>query len=425
MAEPKDNFETIAEMEAEARPGRTGQPHGDDSLMERFDRWGLRRFTAWDAVKSVWLATLLLVLFAGGAVRDAADELDPGLGRDIVKAVGEPTGWVADELPFDDIRRDATSWLSPDQELSGGGFDSGARAGRVPPGSRTVPATPQPLDTLLVTGDSLSTPLDIEIARKLADQGADTEVIRDPHLATGISNTGLVDWGELSAGQAAEDDPNAVVVFIGANEGYSMPGPNGGQVTCCGPEWEAVFESRVGQMMDNYLDGGVERIYWLTLPTQRDPARKPIADAVNRAIKRAAAQRGPRRPGDRPTADLHTGRHLPGLDRDRRQADDRARIRRDPPERGRGRGGRRPGAPGDRPELRLLKLDAAPASRANASGASISARLKLRSVGDSKATTCSPCSCSSPASSCWRPCGTWRWRCTGRWARRSACRPCT
>ena len=76
---------------------------------------------------------------------------------------------------------------------------------------------------MLVTGDSLSTPLDIEIARQLADQGVGVEVTRDPHLATGISNSGLVDWGQLSSTQAANDDPDAVVLFIGANEGYPMP----------------------------------------------------------------------------------------------------------------------------------------------------------------------------------------------------------
>jgi uncharacterized protein len=291
MAAKREDFETIAEMEARARAGRTGEPHGDDSLMERFDRWDLRRFSAWDAVKAVTLATVILLLTAGGAVRHAADELDPGLGRDIVKAVGKPTGWLADELPFVGARRDLTRWLSPDEDLGAGGFTAGgaASSGRPPVVPGHVPASPQPLDRLLVTGDSLSTPLDIEIARKLADNGV--EVIRDPHLATGISNSALVDWGQLSTSQASGDDPNAVVVFIGANEGYSMPGPNS-QVNCCGPDWEAVFESRVSQMMDNYLEGGVERIYWLTVPTQRDPARKPIADTVNQAIEQAAAAHG-------------------------------------------------------------------------------------------------------------------------------------
>ena len=71
-----------------------------------------------------------------------------------------------------------------------------------------------------------------------------------------------------------------------------MPAAKGAQVSCCGAQWEGIFRSRVGQMMDNYLRGGVERIYWLTIPTQRDPARKPIADAVNEAIEGAAAERG-------------------------------------------------------------------------------------------------------------------------------------
>src|SRR3954469_7918051 len=115
-------FETIAEMEAEARPGREGEPHGDDSLMGRFDRWDLRRFSGWDAVRAVALTTLLLVIFAGGSVHKAADELKPGLGRDIVKAVAGPAGWISDQLPLADTRRDLTSWLSPDQQLTGQGF---------------------------------------------------------------------------------------------------------------------------------------------------------------------------------------------------------------------------------------------------------------------------------------------------------------
>ena len=69
-------------------------------------------------------------------MRKAADELKPGLGRDIVKAVGGPTGWVSDRLPFDDTRRDLTSWLSPDQQLSGQRFRAGAGAVRGGPWPR-------------------------------------------------------------------------------------------------------------------------------------------------------------------------------------------------------------------------------------------------------------------------------------------------
>ena len=84
------------------------------------------------------LCALLLLVFAGGAVRDAADELDPGIGRDIVKAVGGPAGWVSDRLPFSEPRRDAT-WpgsrrtrSSPAGAFGAGGGQEGADAARGP-----------------------------------------------------------------------------------------------------------------------------------------------------------------------------------------------------------------------------------------------------------------------------------------------------
>src|SRR3954467_4820265 len=150
MPDTPEKFETIAEMEAEARPGREGEPHGDDSLMGRFDRWDLRRFSAWDAVKAVTRTPFLLLIFGGGSIRAAADELKPGLGRDIVKAIGGPAGGGADQLPFPETRRDLTSWLSPNQELSGQGFRAGPGGAGRP--AAPVPTTPQPLDRLLVTG---------------------------------------------------------------------------------------------------------------------------------------------------------------------------------------------------------------------------------------------------------------------------------
>ena len=57
------------------------------------------------------------------------------------------------------------------------------------------------LKTLLVTGDSLVQPLDVQLGRKLAGEGVVTK--RDAHLGTGISKTDIVDWGLLStqAGQ--------------------------------------------------------------------------------------------------------------------------------------------------------------------------------------------------------------------------------
>ena len=270
----------------------------DDNLMGRFDAEGLRRFSARQAVIAVTITVLLLILFAGASIRHAGEEMRPGIGRDIVLGVGKPTGWVADRLPLASLADSLTSVVSANNDIgNAGGFDQAvhtAPAGTVPPATAEnfdplqlggQPAK-RPLHTLLVTGDSLSTPLDIEIARRLAPEGVN--VIRDPHLATGISNTALVDWGKLSTSQVDNDHPDATVVFIGANEGYSMPGPGGKDVACCSPEWAAIFANRARQMMNTYRQAGAAQVFWLTVPTPRDPARQRIERTVNQAILVAA-----------------------------------------------------------------------------------------------------------------------------------------
>ena len=275
--------------------------HRDDSEMSRFERHGQHVYSARDAVGAVALVALLLVLFAGGSIRDATAQIDPGIGRDIVDAVGGPTEWVADRLPLDEAQHELTGGLSPDTELVGGaGFDEGTVSSSGA-GSRVPPVTPDAFDpaaigappppkeelgTLLVTGDSLATPLDTELARRLAPDGV--EVVRDPHLGTGISSSAVVDWGDLSATQVASDQPDAVVVFIGANEGYALPAPGGGTIECCGPGYAAAYANRVRQVMDTYRRDGAAKVYWLTVMTPRDDEQARVVGLVNEAVKVAA-----------------------------------------------------------------------------------------------------------------------------------------
>jgi lysophospholipase L1-like esterase len=274
----------------------------DDGSMGRFERGGVRRFTARDAVLAVLVCMVVLLLFAGGSVRHAGAEMTPGVAKTIVTTVGKPAGWVSDQLPLAEVRGQLTSWLSPDDNLGGGGsgFVSVSSSGSTAPGG-VPPVTPEafdpasvgdakpvarkPLRTLLVTGDSMSQPLDAELARRLAGS---VKVVRDPHLGTGISQSAIVDWAKLSVAQVKKDKPDAVVVFIGANEGFPMKGPDGRQVQCCGVDWAAIYASRVRQMMNTYRQAGAARVYWMTLPTPRDPDREKISKTVNAAIGVAA-----------------------------------------------------------------------------------------------------------------------------------------
>ncbi|HEX7610695.1 MAG TPA: GDSL-type esterase/lipase family protein [Solirubrobacteraceae bacterium] len=270
----------------------------DDSLMGRFDRSDLRRFRARDGILVVLLAAVILIVFQGASIRKAGEEMNGGVGRDAVLAVGRPAGWIADRLPLASVSHSATAWLSPEPNLGGGGFQQGARglAGSIPPvtadafDASTIgaPAPPRrPLHTLLVTGDSMSQPLDSDLAQLLAPAGV--HVIRDPHLGTGISTTFIVNWGKLAALQIKQDHPDAVVVFIGANDGFPMTGPSGREVPCCSAEWAAIYANRARQIANTYRQNGAARVYWLTLPTPREQARQSIARVVNAAIEVAVA----------------------------------------------------------------------------------------------------------------------------------------
>ena len=76
------------------------------------------------------LAVVVLVLFEGSSVRTASEEMQPGFERDVVEAVGKPTGWVADRLPFDEWGDDALAFLEDEGVGDEGGFD--AARGRRP-----------------------------------------------------------------------------------------------------------------------------------------------------------------------------------------------------------------------------------------------------------------------------------------------------
>ena len=231
---PKEEFETLTEMEAEARPGREGEPHGDDSLMGRYERWGLNRFSARDAVIATTLTALLLLVFAGGAVREAADELDPGLGRDIVKAIGGPTGWVSDQLPLAAERADALSWLSPDEEL---GREDSPRAGGAAAGQARAPA--EGTEPLRRCSSPATRSRPRSTSRSRATRRRRLGVAGDPRSAPGDRRLQRDRrLGSALGGPGGAEDPDAVVMFIGANEGYPM--------TTAGRRPGAVLRPRLG-----------------------------------------------------------------------------------------------------------------------------------------------------------------------------------
>jgi lysophospholipase L1-like esterase len=255
-----------------------------------------RRFRARDALIAIGVAAVLLVLVEGPSIRNSGERMEDGFWKTVVLAVGKPADQVGDVIPLPEVGDELTGWLSPEDDSGGpGSFEAVAQeeatGGRLSPitpeyfDPRAIgedPPEPRELDTVLVTGDSLSMPLDAEVAQRLEDTGI--EVVRDPQVGTGISAAQVGDWGSISVRQTREEEPDAIVIFIGANEGFPLPEPGGGDVQCCGSDWAAVYASRVRRMMDTYRQGGEARVYWLTLPAPRDGDRQDVARVVNEAI---------------------------------------------------------------------------------------------------------------------------------------------
>ena len=102
-------------------------PPTDDSLMNRFDEHGLRRFRARDAIIAVTLTSLLLVLF--GAPRSGAPASRWTRCRQGRGAGGRQAGGL-DRRPAaaGPVAHDATAWLSPDSRST-----SATRSRRPPP----------------------------------------------------------------------------------------------------------------------------------------------------------------------------------------------------------------------------------------------------------------------------------------------------
>jgi hypothetical protein len=254
-----------------------------------------RRRGARDALIMIGVATVILALIKGPDVRSSGEGMKHGPIRTVVLAIGKPLTAVTKHLPFHDSVDDATAFLDPDNDADKGpgGFASTVNdTTTVPPVTPAAfpptsiggaPAPKRTMKKLLVTGDSMTQPMDAIIARRLADANSSIKVTRDVHIGTGISTTTLLDWGRQSTTQTRKISPDAVVIFIGANDGFDMGG-----VKCCGADWAAEYATRARTMMNTYRRDGATQVYWITLPLPRDSKRAAISRTVNGAVRAAA-----------------------------------------------------------------------------------------------------------------------------------------
>lgn len=137
--------------------------------------------------------------------------------------------------------------------------------------------------TVLATGDSMIQYVDVYLKRRLRTR---TRVPSDARISTGLSKPSALNWPRHAGRQARRFRPRAVVVFLGANDGFPMRGRR-----CCGLRWRREYARRAGRMMDAYVRGGARRVYWLQLPQAREGEFRKIYPAVNKGVRLAAKRR--------------------------------------------------------------------------------------------------------------------------------------
>ena len=140
---------------------------------------------------------------------------------------------------------------------------TGPRAG-ARPGDEThlapdgLPVLPSPTTAaplrLLSVGDSLG----IDFGQALVDDLAATGVVNavlDGQIDTGLSRPDYFNWPAELADDVARYTPEAVVVFIGANDPQNFIS-DGTALTYGTPAWDAAYAQRVGAFMQTATSAG-------------------------------------------------------------------------------------------------------------------------------------------------------------------------
>jgi hypothetical protein len=250
-------------------------------LLDRTDRTDPQR-GRWGVVRSMAVAAAALLLAAlldAEALQDTASSQPFGWRYDVATAVADPLvrvsralhltaprRWLEDAFDRPSTRPDlpprpaTTSTTAP---TSTTGTGPGSTTTTVP--ERRQPTAADPL-RLLVAGDSMTE----AAGPALLDASEGTGVIDATHelrYSSGLTRPDYFDWPARLAALLAERDPEAVVVFVGANDAQGILTPSG-PASFGTDAWVAEYRARVAAVMDLLTAEG-RTVYWIGQPVMR------------------------------------------------------------------------------------------------------------------------------------------------------------
>jgi hypothetical protein len=240
----------------------------------------------------VVIALLVAALFNSEAIVRAGESMQGGSTRDVVLSVARPLDDVAGAVGLHLPRKGFDKAFGQEPKTAEGTeLEQGSTAILRPNKRKTArqsfvqPTPSNPVD-VFVTGDSQALFIGELLTDELPDDLFNVEVM--PRNATGLTNPEFFNW-EINAQQEIDArQPDAVVMVIGANDGFNVLDEDGQLYGPNDPEWETEYARRAAVVMRELGSNAKRPVYWLPPPTARDPEFNAIYETQNRAIEQAA-----------------------------------------------------------------------------------------------------------------------------------------
>jgi lysophospholipase L1-like esterase len=167
-------------------------------------------------------------------------------------------------------------------------------SGTAPTTPTTVPPDPKdptaanPLRVLIV-GDSIGIDLGDALQPNLANTGLVSAAL-DGRVSTGLTRPDYFNWpAELTADLKAQN-PQVVIVMIGANDAQDFLGPP--DVPYTSAQWNTLYAQRVAQFMQIAGSGGAT-VVWVGMPPMQNAGLNAQMSDVNAVVQQQAVKAKP------------------------------------------------------------------------------------------------------------------------------------
>lgn len=155
----------------------------------------------------------------------------------------------------------------------------------LPPGRAVTEAEPLRIH---VTGDSQATYLGQAVTTET--DGRSVEVTVDDRISTSLARPDYFDWPAQWNTLVTVQDPEVIVVFIGANDHQDMVDSAGNRLVEGTAEWQAEWRTRLANALDLLADGD-RAVLWVTQPPMRDGELDDGIDLINEMAASIIAER--------------------------------------------------------------------------------------------------------------------------------------